>query len=215
MTTSIATVSQALVLGEGDWLKYRLKMHGKGPLGEMDIEAEIRIYVEKVGKDFIRLRIEPLTKLSQEESSLVMLASMTGNKIFLAIAGAKSISVDYSLPLKEPSTTCPIIAKPIEKRIVTGGGEILGHKYSVECKYTPKGILQEMKFRDTFSSGGQTLESEATLTLIEASKDVGLSQEKPAGGLGGIDLSNPIVIGGIIGAVIIIAVVVVVLARKK
>ncbi len=212
-TATTSTMKPSLVLSEGDWLKYKLRMHGRGPLGEMNIEADVKIYVEEIGKDYIRLRIEPQTTLSQEERSMVMLASMTGNNVFMAIAGGESMTIEYQLPLGKPDSTCPIIVGELENKTISGEGEALGHKYSVECKYTSKGVLQEMKFKDTYSAGGQTLETEATLTLIEASKDVGLTQEA-GGGLGGFGFMNPIVIAGIVGAIVVIAVVAIVLKKK-
>ncbi len=213
-TTSTTAMSEPLILGEGDWLKYELKMHGKGPLGEMNIEAEVKVYVEEVDENHIKIRIKPLTELSQEEKSLVMLASITGNNVFLAIAGGEPTSIVYSLPLGEPEASCPIIVKPTEERVVKTEDEMLGHKYSVECRYTSKGVLQEMKFKDTYSAGGQTLETEATLKLVEASKDVGLSQEESTG-TPGISLSNPIIIGGVVAAVVVVAIIAIVLAKKK
>ncbi len=202
-TTSSPAGAAQIAIKPGDWLVYHLKAKGKGPKGSMSAEADIKVVVREVSQTRVRLDVKPLTTLSAEKRSLVLIGAMTGNKLILAVASGMPSTTSYSLPLGEPGKACPILAEARGKPYTAEHqGSSMGHKYTVKCTYTSKGILSKIVFKDTYSIQGQTLNTEITITLKDSSTDVGGKAQGEGGG--GLPLTL-IAAAGIV-AVIIIAV---------
>ncbi len=210
---SVATGGPAnLVLGKGDWLKYHVKVSGKGPLGSMNFETDVKVTVVDVSNDHIKLQIEPLKSLTYEQRSLITMGAVTGNKLILALAADQPTTVTYALPLQPSSKACAILANPTGKEErVTDSGTSLGHEYSATCTYTSMGVLSSLTFKDVYSVGNQEVDVEITITLTDSSKDVGA-----AGGnlLGGFSLTTLLIISAVIAVAIVAAVLAIMLKKR-
>lgn len=215
--TTTPSKPQSLALSKGDWLKYHVKVHGEGPLGTMGFETDVKVTVTSVSNEYVKLCVEPLKSLTYEQRSLITMGALTGNKLILALAANKPTTITYKLPLQHPSKACAILAAPTGKEeTIKDSGTTMGHKYSVTCAYTPKGVLSTYAFSDTYSAGGKEVKVDITVTLTDSNKDVGMHG---AGGGGsnifsGMSLTTVLIISVVIAAAII-AVVLAVTLRKK
>jgi len=220
-STSTASTQARVPLSKGDWLEYHVKVHGEGPLGTMNFDTGVKVTVTSLSDEYIKLVVKTLKPLTYEQRSLITMGALTGNKLILALAAGKPSTVTYELPLQPASKACPILASPTGKEeTITDSGTNLGHKYSVTCVYTPKGILNTLTFKDVYGSGNQKINVEITVTLTSSSKDVGATPSGGAGGgplgglLGNASLTTVLIISVVI-AVAIIAVVLALTLRKK
>ena len=196
---------------EGDWIKYTISVHGKGPRGSMSFKAEAKVTIDEVAQHYIRVKITPLTKLGTDQRALLMMALVNDNKLALALSANKEITVTYHLPLGKPGKSCPFLAEPRDTPYtVTYSGKIMGHEYSVKCYYTSKGILSKMEFTDTYSAAGQQLRVSIKASLTDSSTDVGAK----AGSRSGLTLSSqPLILVAIV-AIILAAIIVLLLKRR-
>lgn len=183
----------------------------------MDFETDVKVTVTSVGSDYVELLVKPLKSLTYEQRSLLMMGTITGSKLILVLTTDKPMTITYDLPLQPPSKACMILAAPTGKEeTIKDSGTTMGHKYSVTCVYTPKGVLSTYAFSDTYSAGGKEVKVDITITLTDSNKDVGMHS---AGGGGsnifsGMPLTTVLIISVVI-AVAIIAVVLAVTLRKK
>ena len=203
-------------LEPGDWLVYHVKAYAEGTKGEMSIEFRVRAEIaEKNGRLVVKLT--PDKKLTMEEKKVLLAALGYGSQFLLGISsGVPEVKLEISTG---PNKLCPLLIQPPGKPIVKDysisyyGGSI---KIKEKCKWTAKGVLERVEREMTFSSGSDWMKETVTITLVDASKDVGQSPAGitpvvPGGIPGG---TTTLVILGVIIAVVIVAVIVV-LARKR
>jgi len=216
-TSTSTNKPPSLVLGKWDWLKYHVKVHGKGPLGTMDFETHVKVTVTSISNEYVKLLVKPLKSLTYEQRSLITVGALTGNKLILALTANQPTTITYELPLRPPSKACPILAAPTGKEeTVTDSGTTLGHKYSVTCAYTPKGVLSTYAFSDTYNVSGKEVKVDITITLTDSSKDVGAHNAGGGGSImfGSTSLTTVMIVAAVITAAII-AVVLAVTHRKR